>query len=82
MLPEFIHENMLITVSGTVKKTVDGQYTNYNLVFPVIDIIREYDKEQSQASGINNYSEPVSQDDVDQFSGGNPIDISDDDLPF
>jgi len=69
MLPEWVHQGDVVTVSGTVKKEENGQYLNYTLQFPVID--RMYQAENAhQTQG-------------DPFAGqGQAVSINDDELPF
>lgn len=66
-LPDYINQGDIVTVSGTVKKEVSGQYTNYSLQYPVIE--RMYQPEHQERQ-------------TDPLSGNSPMEVTDDDLPF
>lgn len=70
-LPDFIKEGMTVTVSGTVKKKENGEYTNYNLRLPVVDTVYRPETSEQQAPQTD-----------DPFGGGKPMEIDDSDLPF
>lgn len=82
MLPEYVHEGMTVTISGKVKREENGDYVNYSFVYPTIDTVYRPETQQNNQSAPQQGNRSFSTTDLDPFSGGNPIDISDDALPF
>lgn len=64
----------ILTISGRIEQKEDGQYLNNNFVFPTVE--RLYQPQQNSQS-TNGYPE----NEVPNF-GSEPIEISDDELPF
>lgn len=67
-----VHVGDVLTISGRVEQKDDGQYKNNNFVYPTVE--RLYKPQQQQAQQQATQS--------DRFSGGTPMNISDDQLPF
>ncbi|WP_240424443.1 single-stranded DNA-binding protein [Lactococcus allomyrinae] len=86
-LPPFVHEGMTVTVSGTVKKEVKGEYTNYSIQYPVIDTVYQpKTPEQQETSSTGMWTPgggalPDTSDNIGYY-GSSPTEIADSDLPF
>lgn len=70
-LPDFVKEGMTVTVSGSIKKEKNGEYTNYMLQFPTIQPLYRPETGEQQVQQTD-----------DPFGGSAPMEIDPDDMPF
>ena len=68
-----VHEGDVLTISGRIEQKDNGQYKNNNFVLPTVE--RMYKPQQQQAAQ-QQAKQP------DPFSGGTPMNLNGDDLPF
>ena len=65
----------ILTISGRIEQKEDGEYKNNTFVFPTVERLYQQQAQQQQSTtSFGRDSEP--------FSGGAPMNLSDDDLPF